>query len=134
MELASKLAVLSKSALTVSPEFDTLIRAIGECKSKGEEDSLVARLVEISKRKIKDGRNDPKGIKELLIYLLYIEMLGHDTSWAQAAAIQYCSQKSLTLKKVGARRRPSWAPPMTAVPPQPARRAACQFLRVPACA
>ena len=28
-------------------------------------------------------------------------MLGHDTSWAQATAIQLCSDKNLAVKKVG---------------------------------
>ncbi len=36
------------------------------------------------------------------MYLIYIEMLGHDTSWAQATAIQLCSDKNLAVKKVGA--------------------------------
>lgn len=38
------------------------------------------------------------------VYLIYIEMLGHDTSWAQATAIQLCSDKNLAVKKVGAGR------------------------------
>lgn len=37
----------------------------------------------------------------LQVYLIYIEMLGHDTSWAQATAIQLCSDKNLAVKKVG---------------------------------
>jgi hypothetical protein len=97
----SKIASLAKRSLPVSREFDDIIRAIGECKSKGEEDLIVARVVEISKQKLKEPRRDVRALKELLVYLMYVEMLGHETSWAQAAVIQLCSEKNLALKKVG---------------------------------
>lgn len=41
------------------------------------------------------------GGAQVLVYLMYIEMLGHETSWAQAAVIQLCSEKNLVVKKVG---------------------------------
>ena len=44
---------------------------------------------------------------ELLVYLIYVDMLGHDTSWAHAAVIQLCGNKSLVVKKV--RRRRVWS-------------------------
>ncbi|KAL4452296.1 hypothetical protein ABPG75_007958 [Micractinium tetrahymenae] len=100
MEVASKLATLAKRTLPVSGVFDELIRAIGESKSKSEEDAIVAKLVELSKAKIREGRREPRTQKELLVYLIYIEMLGHDTGWAQAAAIQLCSDKNLAVKKL----------------------------------
>lgn len=84
-----------------SPLAPQLIRAIGESKSKSEEDAIVAKLVELSKAKIREGRREARSQKELLVYLIYIEMLGHDTGWAQAAAIQLCSDKNLAVKKVG---------------------------------
>lgn len=61
------------------------------------------KLVELSRAKIKEGRREPRTQKELLVYLIYIEMLGHDTSWAQATAIQLCSDKNLAVKKVRSR-------------------------------
>lgn len=61
----------------------------------------MAKLVELSKQKIREGRREPRTQKELLVYLIYIEMLGHDTAWAQATAIQLCSDKNLAVKKVG---------------------------------
>jgi hypothetical protein len=61
----------------------------------------VGKLVELSRQKIKEGRRDARSQKELLVYLIYIEMLGHDTGWAQATAIQLCSDKNLAVKKVG---------------------------------
>lgn len=61
----------------------------------------MGKLIELSRAKIKEGRREPRSQKELLVYLIYIEMLGHDTSWAQATAIQLCSDKNLAVKKVG---------------------------------
>ena len=37
----------AKKAQGWSREFDTLIRAIGECKSKAEEDAIISREVEV---------------------------------------------------------------------------------------
>ena len=61
----------------------------------------MGKLVELSRAKIKEGRREARTQKELLVYLMYIEMLGHDTAWAQATAIQLCSDKNLVVKKVG---------------------------------
>ncbi|EFN54810.1 hypothetical protein CHLNCDRAFT_35777 [Chlorella variabilis] len=100
MDLANKVAAMAKRTLPVSGVFDELIRAVGESKSKSEEDAIVGKLVELSKAKIREGRREPRGQKELLVYLIYIEMLGHDTAWAQATAIQLCSDKNLAVKKL----------------------------------
>ena len=74
----------------------------------------MGKLVELSRAKIKEGRREPRSQKELLVYLIYIEMLGHDTSWAQATAIQLCSDKNLAVKKVGTRQRAvtAWRQPL----------------------
>jgi AP-4 complex subunit epsilon-1 len=102
MEIGNKLANLAKKTLPVSREFDELIRSIGECKSKGEEDAILARVVEIAKARTKESRRDARTSKELLLFLIYIDMLGHDTNWARAAVIQLCSDKNLSVKKVRA--------------------------------
>jgi hypothetical protein len=102
MEIGNKLANLAKKTLPVSREFDELIRSIGECKSKGEEDAILARVVEIAKTRTKESRRDARTSKELLMFLIYIDMLGHDTNWARATVIQLCSDKNLSVKKVRA--------------------------------
>ncbi len=62
----------------------------------------MARVVEMTRQKLKErSSRDTRTLKEVLVYLMYIEMLGHETSWAQAAVIQLCSEKNLTVKKVG---------------------------------
>lgn len=103
MDLSNRLVNLAKRSLPVSREFDELIRGIGECKSKGEEDIIVARIVEITRQKLKErSSRDTRTLKEVLVYLMYMEMLGHETGWAQAAVIQLCSEKNLAVKKVRA--------------------------------
>ncbi len=93
---------LAKKAGPVwSREFDQLIRAIGECKSKAEEDAIIAREVEILKPRLKDAKADKRFLKEILVRLMYVEMLGHDASWGHVKALQACSDTNLLTKKVG---------------------------------
>lgn len=98
--LSSTLTNLAKRSLPTTSEFNELVRGIGESKSKGEEDALIARMTSICKARVKSGRRDPATSRDFLIYLIYIDMLGHDTSWAHATVIQLCSDKSLIVKKV----------------------------------
>ncbi|RMZ52066.1 hypothetical protein APUTEX25_001260, partial [Auxenochlorella protothecoides] len=98
--LSSTLSTLAKRSLPVTSEFNELVRGIGESKSKGEEDAIVQRMVELCRSKIKSGRRDLRASKDFLIYLIYIDMLGHDTRWGHATVIQLCSEKHLVVKKV----------------------------------
>jgi len=99
-----RLATLAKRIPAVTGELEVLVRGIGESKSKSEEDAIVQRMIEISKQQIQDGiprkSENTKPLKDLLVYLVYINMLGHETSWASAAVIQLCSHRSLSVKKV----------------------------------
>jgi AP-4 complex subunit epsilon-1 len=99
--LSSTLSSLAKRSLPVTSEFNELVRGIGEAKSKGEEDALIARMVDICRARVKSGRRDTSTSRDFLIYLIYIDMLGHDTTWAHASVIQLCSDKNLPVKKVG---------------------------------
>jgi AP-4 complex subunit epsilon-1 len=83
-----------------SREFDVLVRSIGECKSKAEEDTIIAREVEVLKPRLKEPRLDKRYLKELLVRVIYVEMLGHDASWAHVKALQACSETQLLTKKV----------------------------------
>lgn len=93
-------ASMGKKGPTWSREFDSLIRAIGECKSKAEEDSLISKEVEVLKPRLKDPKMDKRWLKELLVRLIYVEMLGQDASWAHVKALQACSETNLITKKV----------------------------------
>lgn len=85
-----------------SREFDNLIRGIGECKSKAEEDAIIAREVEVLKPRLKDPRVDARQMKELMVRLIYVEMLGHDASWGHVNALRACSDKAMLTKKASA--------------------------------
>lgn len=113
MELSSKIAAMGSSlarrstAVLLSPDFEILIKGIGEAKSKSEEDVLVYRMIERCKQQIKEGLHtasrsggDVRELKDLIVYLIYIDMLGHDVSWAAASIIQLCSHKNPAVKKV----------------------------------
>lgn len=106
MDISSKIAGIAKRlpAGAFSGEFEYLVRSVGEAKSKAEEDELVRRMVDISKSKIKAGfsskAQNSRVMKDFLVYLMYINMLGHDTSWSLATVIQLCGNKNLQVKKV----------------------------------
>ena len=120
--LASRLASTAKRAEALaqhSREFDALVRAIGECRSKAEEDAIVAAEVATLKpRLIGTGGNPSRmsssssgerlsghALKECLVRLVYIDMLGHDASWGYVKALQACSDTNLATKRVRERRR-----------------------------
>jgi len=121
MSLASRLASTAKRAEALaqhSREFDALVRAIGECRSKAEEDAIVAAEVATLKpRLIGTGnasmsssggeRLSGHALKECLVRLVYIDMLGHDASWGYVKALQACSDTNLATKRVRRRRRRS---------------------------
>lgn len=96
----NNLSNLSKKAPAWTREFDSLVRSIGECKSKAEEDVIIGREVDVLKPRLKDAKLDKKLLKEILVRLIYIEMLGHDASWGHVKALQACSDIQLITKKV----------------------------------
>ena len=96
----NNLSSLSKKPPAWTREFDTLVRSIGECKSKAEEDLIIDRESDVLKLRLKDAKLDKKLLKEILVRLIYVEMLGHDASWGHVKALQACSETALVTKKV----------------------------------
>lgn len=90
----------SKLKSRISDDLEKLIRAIGDCKSKSEEDRILHRSIESTKALIKSGRYDKWHMRELMIKLLYFEMLGHDASFGHFLAVQGCGSSSLQTKMV----------------------------------
>ena len=87
--------------MEASREFLALIKAIGEAKSKQEEDRIMAREVAYLKRRMGAPDTSSKRMKEYLVRLLYVEMLGHDAGFGYIHAVNLAQRGELLLKKVG---------------------------------
>lgn len=104
------------SGMHLSREFFELIKAIGESKSKQEEDRIIAKEVVTLKKKLESGgaggggstlgmipgspvpgasgaasgnalNTNKKKAREFLVRVLYVEMLGHDGSFGYIKAV-----------------------------------------------
>ncbi|CAK9005519.1 AP-4 complex subunit epsilon (AP-4 adaptor complex subunit epsilon) (Adaptor-related protein complex 4 subunit epsilon) (Epsilon subunit of AP-4) (Epsilon-adaptin) [Durusdinium trenchii] len=85
----------------LSKDFFDLVKSIGESKSKQEEDRIIVNEVRTLKARFMEKNLTKKVIKESLIRLIYVEMLGHDASFAYVHAIQLTAAGDLMQKKVG---------------------------------
>jgi len=74
----------------LSKDFFDLVKSIGEAKSKQEEDRIVVHEVQKLKRMMADPTIKGKLLKEYLIRLIYVEMLGHDASFGYMKAVEVC--------------------------------------------
>ena len=95
---------MATGGINLSKEFFELLKAIGESKSKQEEDRIIAREVSVLKSKLEHaGPQQPskKRAKEFLVRLLYIEMLGHDASFGYIKAVELAASASLYHKRTG---------------------------------
>jgi len=84
----------------LSKDFFELIKNIGECKSKQEEDKILAAEVATLKVRFTEQLN-PKRMKEALVRIMYAEMLGHDASFGHIHAVNLTQQTNLISKRVG---------------------------------
>lgn len=93
-------------------ELDMLVKAIGECRSKAEEDRIIAAEVDTLKQRLSDPKLDKTRGREYMVRVIYCEMLGHDASFAYIPALQLASDPNLLTKKVGTRyscTQPTWS-------------------------
>lgn len=66
----------------LSKDFFELVKAIGESKSKQEEDRIIMSEVSVLKKKMPEANVAREKMKEFLVRMIYVEMLGHDSSFA----------------------------------------------------
>jgi AP-4 complex subunit epsilon-1 len=99
---------MATGGINLSKEFFELLKAIGESKSKQEEDRIIAKEVQCLKQKLEPtppGVNPPlhskKRAKEFLVRLLYVEMMGHDASFGYIKAVEMAASASLYHKRTG---------------------------------
>ncbi|KAJ6824894.1 AP-4 complex subunit epsilon [Iris pallida] len=96
-----ELAMGSQGGWNQSRDFLDLVKSIGECRSKAEEDRIVVREIEHLRRRISDPDVPRKKMKEFLIRLVYVEMLGHDASFGYIHAVKMTHDDSLLVKRTG---------------------------------
>lgn len=73
----------------LSKDFFDFVKSIGESRSKQEEDKIVLNEVRLLKLKMAKKGVTSKKMKEYLIRLIYVEMLGHDASFGHIHAVKY---------------------------------------------
>jgi hypothetical protein len=78
-----------------SKEFLDLVKAIGECRSKAEEDKIVVGEIELLKKKMAEPDVPKKKMKEYVIRLVYVEMLGHNASFGYIHAVKVGHKDSI---------------------------------------
>ncbi|XP_057963942.1 AP-4 complex subunit epsilon [Malania oleifera] len=84
-----------------SKEFLDLVKSIGEARSKAEEDRIVLNEIDTLKRRLAEPDIPKRKMKECIIRLVYVEMLGHDASFGYIHAVKMTHDDSLLLKRTG---------------------------------
>nr|KYP54740.1 AP-4 complex subunit epsilon-1 [Cajanus cajan] len=97
--IGRELAMGSQGGFGQSKEFLELVKSIGEARSKAEEDRIVVREIETLKRRIVEPDIPKRKMKEYIIRLLYVEMLGHDASFGYIHAVKMTHDDNLLSKR-----------------------------------
>ncbi|KAL7068070.1 adaptin family protein [Cryptosporidium serpentis] len=84
-----------------SRELFELVKSIGECRSKQEEDRIILNEAECLQSKFLESGISSSKLREYLIRAIYVEMLGHDASFAYIHAIKMTHDKNSLTKRVG---------------------------------
>ncbi|XVF52161.1 hypothetical protein PTKIN_Ptkin04bG0242600 [Pterospermum kingtungense] len=99
--IGRELAMGSQGVFYQSKEFLDLVKSIGEARSKAEEDRIVLNEIETLKRRISEPDIPKRKMKEYIIRLVYVEMLGHDASFGYIHAVKMTHDDSLIVKRTG---------------------------------
>lgn len=91
----------SQGGFGQSKEFLDLIKSIGEARSKAEEDRIVLHEIETLKRRIVEPDIPKRKMKEYVIRLVYVEMLGHDASFGYIHAVKMTHDDNIHAKRTG---------------------------------
>ncbi|XP_002519936.2 AP-4 complex subunit epsilon [Ricinus communis] len=99
--IGRELAMGSQGGFGQSKEFLDLVKSIGEARSKAEEDRIVLSEIETLKKRIVEPDIPKRKMKEYIIRLVYVEMLGHDASFGYIHAVKMTHDDNLLLKRTG---------------------------------
>eukprot|EP01006_Ploeotia_vitrea_P026210 TRINITY_DN59179_c0_g1_i2.p1 TRINITY_DN59179_c0_g1~~TRINITY_DN59179_c0_g1_i2.p1 ORF type:complete len:1115 (+),score=213.75 TRINITY_DN59179_c0_g1_i2:86-3430(+) len=91
----------SKAGAGHSRTFFDLIRAIGEAKSKQDEDKTIMKEIALLKQHIGAPNMQSSMMRELLIRVVYCEMLGHPAEFGYIRAVKLMPSSNLLEKRVG---------------------------------
>jgi len=80
----------------LSKSFFELIKAIGEARTKMDEDRIIT--AEVAKLKVKLSQRDVKDMREMVVRMIYCEMLGHDASFGHIHAINLATQNPSNMR------------------------------------
>ena len=84
----------------ISNELNNYIRVkIGECKSKEEEDEHVSTDITAIRTEMKAQKMDDTKLWELILRVIYAEMLGHSTEFAQSFVVNCVQHPSYRVKR-----------------------------------
>ncbi|CAO2827064.1 unnamed protein product [Amaranthus hypochondriacus] len=99
--IGRELAMGSQGGFGQSKEFLDLVKSIGEARSRSEEDRIVLHEIETLKRRIIEPDIPKRKMKEFIIRLVYVEMLGHDASFGYIHAVKMTHDDNILLKRTG---------------------------------
>eukprot|EP00397_Hematodinium_sp_SG-2012_P004969 GEMP01004985.1.p1 GENE.GEMP01004985.1~~GEMP01004985.1.p1 ORF type:complete len:979 (+),score=207.70 GEMP01004985.1:87-3023(+) len=87
----------------LSKEFFELVKQIGESRSKQEEDKIITHEVIQLKQHFTQKKIPVRRMKEYLVRSIYVEMLGHDASFAYIHGVNLTmtNENSLVAKRIG---------------------------------
>eukprot|EP01084_Bolivina_argentea_P070780 128709_1 len=89
------------TASSMSKGFFEFVKSIGEAKSKQEEDGIIENELHILKAKMGARNVGARQMREYLIRMVYVEMLGHDASFGHIHAVKLTRAAKLVDKRVG---------------------------------
>jgi AP-4 complex subunit epsilon-1 len=84
----------------LSKDLYDLIKSIGDSRSKQEEDKIIRNEAKQLIERFKSKSISDKQMKEYLISSIYVELLGHNASFAHIPAINSTQSKSIKMKRL----------------------------------
>ena len=84
----------------MSREFSDLVKAVGDCKSKQEEDRIIQREVALLRVRLSE-RDSAARMKELCVRMMYCEMLGQPVEFGYIHAVNLTQRTNLMEKRTG---------------------------------
>ncbi|ORM41199.1 AP-4 complex subunit epsilon [Babesia sp. Xinjiang] len=95
------MTMLSLGAPHMSREFYRFTKALGEARSKDEEERVVLGEIGSLKRLFLAKDVDRESLKEYLVRAVYVEMLGFEAPFAHIHAINMAQERKLVCKQAG---------------------------------